>query len=118
MKNKKNTTNKTQDLLIIGGGIIGLMTAYYASGNFNKITILEKRKIGNDEASSFTHYSRSIYNGYLDTSYASLAKKSQQLWRQIESESKTKLYIKCGVLNIASKIITPGITRSYAQKSY
>jgi thioredoxin reductase len=39
----KNTP--TQDLIIIGGGVMGLMTAYYASAFVNKITILEKRQL-------------------------------------------------------------------------
>jgi len=47
----------TQDLIIIGGGVMGLCTAYYASQFTSKITILEKATIGveNKEAASFSY---------------------------------------------------------------
>ncbi len=50
------STNQTQDLVIIGGGIMGLMTAYFASAYARNITILERRTIGgeNKEAASFS----------------------------------------------------------------
>jgi glycine/D-amino acid oxidase-like deaminating enzyme len=35
-----------QDLTIIGGGIMGLWTAYYASERVKNITMLEKESIG------------------------------------------------------------------------
>ena len=114
----KKINQTSQDLIIIGGGIMGLMTAYFASSKFNKITIIEKLKIGNESATSFNHYSRSIYNGYLDTGYVNLARQSQKLWKDIENKSGKKLYIECGCLNIASKKITADIKNTYAQKSY
>src|SRR5713226_3837022 len=52
-----------QNLTIIGGGIMGLYTAYYASAFAQHITILEKATIGaeNKAAASFS-YTRSIRN--------------------------------------------------------
>lgn len=114
----KKNKQQSQDLIIIGGGIMGLMTAYYASGNFEKITIIEKFTIGNEVSTSFNHYSRSIYNGYLDTRYATLARQSQELWKEMEIRSDKKFYIDCGCLNLASKKITSDIKNTYAQKSY
>ncbi len=44
-----------QDLIIIGGGVMGLCTAYYASQFTHRITLLEKSTIGvdNKEGSGF-----------------------------------------------------------------
>ena len=43
---------QTQDLIIIGGGIMGLCTAYAASYFTNNIILLEKSRIGNPETAS------------------------------------------------------------------
>ena len=75
-----------QDLIIIGGGIMGLMTAYYASSFVKKITILEKCTIGNKDAASFS-YTRSIRNDYLDPEYSRLAYESQELWKALQTQS-------------------------------
>jgi len=110
---------KNQDLIIIGGGIMGLMTAYFASDFVNNITILEKRTIGkeNKEAASFS-YTRSIRIDFPEPLYANLAYESQLLWLDLETKSGTELFVKCGCLNIAKKSITPDFGKTYAQKSY
>jgi glycine/D-amino acid oxidase-like deaminating enzyme len=115
----KKVTQTSQDLIIIGGGIMGLMTAYYAANFVNKITILEKRTIGkeNKEAASFS-YTRSIRTDYLESFYATLAYEAQQLWLALQQESAEELFVKCGCLNIAKKSLTPTLSKTYAQKSY
>jgi N-methyl-L-tryptophan oxidase len=116
---KTNKKIQTQDLIIIGGGIMGLMTAYYASDLVNNITILEKKTIGkeNTEAASFS-YTRSIRVDYLEPFYANLAYEAQQLWLDLEKNYKKTFFVKCGCLNIAKKTITPDFFSTYAQRSY
>ena len=53
-----------QELVIIGGGVMGLCTAYAASPFTGKITILEKSRIGDPKTASFG-YTRSIRSDYL-----------------------------------------------------
>lgn len=110
MKNK-------QDLIIVGGGIMGLLTAYYASRQYRKIVILEKRTIGNKYAAS-SGFSRSIRNDYLDPYYACLASEAQALWENLEKQSKEKFIIKCGCLNISKNLVTPNQQQTYTQLSY
>jgi monomeric sarcosine oxidase len=109
--------NNKQDLIIIGGGIMGLMTAYYGSLAGKSVTILEKLTVGNKQAASFS-YTRSIRSDYLDPLYSTLAYKAQQLWIQIQKESDEEFFIKCGCLNLVRKDITPNIKETYALKSY
>ncbi|MEK7571296.1 MAG: FAD-dependent oxidoreductase [Patescibacteria group bacterium] len=111
--------NKQQDLVIIGGGIMGLMTAYYASRFVKNITIIEKRVIGSDnkEASSFS-FTRSIRNDYLDPLYATMSYEAQLLWKELEAKSKEKFFIDCGCLNLAKKSITPNMKETYAEQSF
>jgi glycine/D-amino acid oxidase-like deaminating enzyme len=115
----KNTNQPIQDLIIIGGGIMGLMTAYYASFFVKNITILEKNVIGkeNKEAASFS-FTRSIRTDYIEPLYARLAYESQLLWTNLENKTAKEFFIKCGCLNIAKRTITPDFASTYAEKSY
>jgi glycine/D-amino acid oxidase-like deaminating enzyme len=106
-----------KDLVIIGGGIMGLMTAYYASAFVDNIVVLEKRSIGNKEASSFS-FTRSMRTDFLDPFYARLAYEAQQLWADLQYEATEELYVQCGCLNIAKRSITPELDKTYASKSY
>ncbi len=108
---------QTQDLVIIGGGIMGLCTAYAASHFTNNITILEKSNIGNKTTASFG-YTRSIRNDYLDPLYARLAYEARRLWQALEDKAAEPLIIECGCLNIAKGSITPDLATTYAEQSY
>jgi glycine/D-amino acid oxidase-like deaminating enzyme len=108
---------QTQDLVIIGGGIMGLCTAYTASHFTNNITILEKSNIGNKSTASFG-YTRSIRNDYLDPLYARLAYEARRLWQALEDKAAEPLIIECGCLNIAKESITPDFAMTYAEQSY
>lgn len=109
--------NNVKDLIIVGGGIMGLFTAYYASNYSKKIIILEKRTVGNKFAAS-SGYSRSVRNDYLDPFYSCLAAESQKMWRDLEVITGKKFIIKNGCFNIANKKVTNNLEETYAQKSY
>ena len=106
-----------QDLVIIGGGVMGLCTAYAASHFTNKITILEKSSIGNKQAASFS-YTRSIRNDYLDPLYARFAYEARRLWLELQQKAAEPFLIQCGCLNIAKEHITPDLATTYAEQSY
>src|SRR5438067_13206150 len=108
---------QTQDLIIIGGGIMGLCTAYAASYFTNNIILLEKSRIGNPETASFG-YTRSIRNDYLDPFYARLAYEARRLWLELERKATEPLIIQCGCLNIAKESVTPDLDATYAAQSY
>jgi N-methyl-L-tryptophan oxidase len=112
-----NNLNKTSDLIIIGGGIMGLFTAYYASQFSKSIIILEKRTVGNKFSAS-SGYSRSIRNDYLDPYFSCLASESQKMWQDLEKISGKKFIIKNGCFNIAKKDATPNLSQTYAEQSY
>ena len=107
----------TQDLVIIGGGVMGLFTAYAAAPFSNKITILERSRVGDKKTASFG-YTRSIRNDYLDPSYARFAYEARTLWLELERKAAEPFIINCGCLNIAKESVTPNLSESYAQQSY
>ncbi len=108
-----------QNLTIIGGGIMGLCTAYYASEFVQNITILEKATIGegNKAAASFS-YTRSIRNDYLDSFYARLAYETRKLWLELQARATEPFIIDCGCLNIAKESITHELGETYAARSH
>ncbi|GAC1407440.1 MAG: N-methyl-L-tryptophan oxidase [Ktedonobacteraceae bacterium] len=108
-----------QDLTIIGGGVMGLFTAYYASEFVRNITILEKVTVSSDnkKAASFS-YTRSIRNDYLDPLYAQLAYEARRLWLDFQRKAESPFLIECGCLNLAKKSITPDLSATYAVQSY
>lgn len=105
------------DLVIIGGGVMGLSTAYSASHFTNKIAILEKSIIGNPKTASFG-YTRSIRNDYLDPLYAQLAYEARRLWLALQERAAEPFLFECGCLNIAKASVTPDLDATYAQQSY
>ncbi len=106
-----------QDLVIIGGGIMGLTTAYAAAPFTNKITILERSRIGDKKTASFGN-TRSIRNDYLDPLYAKLAYEARRLWLELERKAAEPFLVNCGCLNIAKESVTPDLAETYAEQSY
>ncbi len=105
------------DLAIIGGGIMGLSTAYVASHFTSKIVILEKSIIGDPKTASFG-YTRSIRNDYLDPLYARLAYEARRLWLALQERAHEQFLFECGCLNIAKASITSDLDATYAEQSY
>src|SRR5437868_8092105 len=106
-----------QELVIIGGGIMGLMTAYAAAPFTNKITILERSRIGDKKTASFGN-TRSIRNDYLDPLYAKLAYEARRLWLELERKAAEPFIVNCGCLNIAKESVSPDLAATYAEQSY
>ena len=109
-----------QDVIIIGGGVMGICTAYYASQFSDRVTLLEKATISvdNKEAASFS-YTRSVRNDYLDPFYARLAYEARGLWLDLQSRHAGEPFlIDCGCLNLAKKSVTPDLEASYAVQSH
>jgi glycine/D-amino acid oxidase-like deaminating enzyme len=102
---------------VIGGGVMGLMTAYYAAPLADSVTVLERSRVGDPATASFG-LTRSVRNDYPDPAYARLAFEARQLWRELERDSGTRLLVDCGCLNLVKDSVTPDLGRTYAVESY
>src|ERR1700689_5632482 len=102
---------------MIGGGVMGLMTAYYAAPLATSVTILEKSRVGDPATASFS-LARSARNDYLDPEYARLAYESRRLWLEPQAASDKPLLVDCGCLNLAKRTVTPDPARTHALRSY
>jgi glycine/D-amino acid oxidase-like deaminating enzyme len=106
-----------RDLVVIGGGVMGLFTAYHASERFERVVVLERGRIGDPATASYGR-TRSFRNDYLDATYARLAHEAFRLWGEFEAQTAARALVRCGCLNIAKRSVTPSLEETYAQLSY
>ncbi|HEX4257102.1 MAG TPA: FAD-dependent oxidoreductase [Streptosporangiaceae bacterium] len=111
------TKTRGSRLTIIGGGVMGLMTAYYAAPLASSVTVLDKSKVGDPGTASFG-LTRSVRNDYLDPQYSRLAFEARQLWLDLQERAGQRLLVDCGCLNLAKASVTPDIPASYAARSF
>ncbi|MGI8677281.1 MAG: FAD-dependent oxidoreductase, partial [Jatrophihabitans sp.] len=58
-------TDEPLDLLVIGGGVMGLFTAYHASAGAARGAVLENGEVGDPQTTPYGH-NRSSRKKYLD----------------------------------------------------
>jgi glycine/D-amino acid oxidase-like deaminating enzyme len=104
-------------LTVIGGGVMGLMTAYYAAPFASAVTVLERSRVGDPATASFS-LTRSARNDYIDPEYARLAFESRRLWLELQAQAGAPLLIDCGCLNLAKRTVTPDLASTYAFRSF
>jgi sarcosine oxidase len=104
-------------LTIIGGGVMGLMTAYYAAPLAGSVTVLDKSWVGDPGTASFG-LTRSVRSDYLDPQYSRLASEARQLWLDLQERAGERLLVDCGCLNLVKASVTPDVAGSYAMRSF
>jgi sarcosine oxidase len=87
------------DICIVGGGIMGLATAYHlAKTTDSKILILDRYGIPNDYSASNDVNRVFRYSYGNDKFYTDMAVESLRLWNRLEQESGQQLLIPTGLL--------------------
>src|SRR3954454_15965242 len=104
------------DLLVVGGGVMGLFTAYHASGAGARVAVLEAGRIGDPRTASYG-LTRSYRRDYLDPRYVRLADEAMRLWDAFERECGVAALVRCGCMNIAAKTVTPELASTYGRRS-
>ena len=87
------------EVAIAGGGVMGLSAAYaLLKRGVRDVVVLEKHQVGHDRAAS-TDTTKAIRYEYGDSElYARMVGRSIELWRALESETGSDLYVNCGVV--------------------
>ena len=104
-------------LTVIGGGVMGLMTAYFAAPKAASVTVLERSLVGDPATASFG-LTRSVRNDYRDPEYARLAFEARRLWLELQNSAGEPLLRDCGCLNLAKRAITPDLPGTYGAQSH
>ena len=108
---------EVSDLLVIGGGVMGMFTAYHASERLARVVVLEQGRIGDPLTASYGR-TRSFRNDYLDATYARLAHEAFRLWGEFEQRTDTEVLVRCGCMNLGKSSVTPNLAGTYAQQSF
>lgn len=106
-------TNET-DLVIVGGGVMGLFTAYHATTLGRRVIVLERGRVGDPATASYGR-TRTYRNDYLDPAYVRLAREAIRLWDAFERDEDVEVLVRCGCLNLASADVTPDMDATYAR---
>jgi glycine/D-amino acid oxidase-like deaminating enzyme len=109
--------DQTADLVVVGGGVMGLFTAYHASQRLGRVVVLERGRIGDPLTASYGR-TRSFRNDYLEAGYTRLAHEAFRLWGEFEAQTGTSVLVRCGGMNIAKRAITPDLAGTYAERSH
>jgi len=104
------------DLLVVGGGVMGLFTAYHASRTQARVAIVELGEIGDPLTASFGR-TRSYRRDYLEAGYTRFADEAIRLWTEFETATGADVLVRCGCMNIANTKITPDLDNTYATLS-
>src|ERR1700712_1384824 len=110
------TQNNVFDLVVIGGGVMGMFTAYTAAQNGSWVAVLERGRLGDPATASYGR-TRSYRRDYLDATYARLADEAVRLWDQFEAATGSQVLVPCGCMNIAKAAVTPDLDKTYATLS-
>ncbi|CAD5220417.1 unnamed protein product [Bursaphelenchus xylophilus] len=91
------------DVIVVGGGVIGLSTAYQLCKRGYKVVLLEQAPSPNNLHGGSHGDSRIIRLIHSDPVYLPMAIESYKYWRQLEHEVGSKLFENHGVLWLGDK---------------
>jgi sarcosine oxidase len=108
------TGDRTADVIIVGGGVMGCAAAYHLARDGRRVLLLEQHALGHARGSSHGP-SRIIRLAYDSRDYVELARAAYALWRALEAESDTRLMVQIGGLDIGppDALALDGIRATY-----
>ena len=86
------------ETVIIGGGAMGLATAWHLAKRGRQVTLLERSTVGNLTGASHGT-TRNFNQAYSDPAYVAMLVEAQRLWRELEAESGVTLLDTVGIVN-------------------
>ena len=109
-------SSESFDLVVIGGGVMGMFTAWSAAQHASRVAVLERGRVGDPATASYGR-TRSYRRDYLDAGYARLADEAIRLWTEFETATGTAVLVRCGCMNIAKASVTPDLAATYGALS-
>jgi sarcosine oxidase len=91
----------TRDVVVVGGGVMGLASAWALKRAGRDVTVLEQYEIGHPYGSSHGE-SRIFRFAYSEPEWVQLAQEALPLWRELEQESGTELLSLTGLLDASA----------------
>ncbi|KAI1088079.1 hypothetical protein F5B19DRAFT_29487 [Rostrohypoxylon terebratum] len=94
--------NQEFDVVVVGGGAIGLAAAYEVAKTGAKVIVLERNNFFNHAGSS-NDLARMFRTMYTEDFMADLAVEAMAFWDSLEKDSGTSLRLMSGLLNFGDK---------------
>jgi monomeric sarcosine oxidase len=87
------------DVVVVGGGIMGLATAYsLLKRGLHRVAVVERHAVGHDRAAS-TDNTKAIRYEYADgEQYSLMVGRAIEMWRELEARTGMELYVNAGVV--------------------
>ena len=101
------STSKKYDVVVVGGGPMGLSTAYNCAKSGKSVLLLEQFVLYNQSGSS-NDLVRMFRTMYTEDYMADLAKSSMDLWNELEDDAGEKLREMSGLLNFGDPTYKDG----------
>jgi sarcosine oxidase len=89
------TAEQAVDLVIVGGGAMGLATAWHAAAPGRRVVVLERFRLGHDRGAS--HGGERIFrHAHTDRAYVDMALAADEGWQRLERDSGRRLIHRVG----------------------
>ena len=85
------------DVIVVGGGVVGLSTARYLAKTGSKTLLIDQYDLPHSYGSSHGK-SRGIRHTYETYHHVQMMPEAFDEWRMLENETKSKLLITCGII--------------------
>ncbi|MHA7285959.1 FAD-dependent oxidoreductase [Arthrobacter sp. MDT3-44] len=92
------TATEYVDTLIVGGGAMGLATAWHLAKRGTEVTLLERFSIGSTVGASHGT-TRNFNQAYYDPKYVAMLVEARRLWAELEEASGSTLLDIVGIVN-------------------
>ncbi len=86
------------DTVVVGAGAMGLATTWQLARRGREVTLIEQFAAGHHNGASHGA-TRNFNTGYAEPTYADLVWEAKTLWRELETETGTKLLDLVGLVN-------------------
>ncbi|KAF3930134.1 hypothetical protein ABW19_dt0207857 [Dactylella cylindrospora] len=97
-----NANDEVFDVIVVGGGPVGLAATYEVAKTGSRVIVLEQNNFFN-QAGSSNDLARMFRTMYTEDFMADLAKEAMSLWDGLEKDSGTSLRWMSGLLNFGDK---------------
>jgi sarcosine oxidase len=92
-----------REIAVVGAGLLGLATARALARRGHDVVVFEQAAVGH--AGGGSHGSARIFRlGYPDPQYVAMARRSRELWGDLEAEAGAQLLIPAGQLTFGERL--------------
>ncbi len=92
-------------VVVVGGGIMGVQTAYHLALLGHTVTVLDQRDVPNQWAASGDHLRVFRLTYGKDAFYTEMALKAMPLWLDLNAQAEETLLLQNGLLELAPKAV-------------